>query len=150
MALILKTKNFLIEAHPQPEVGREDGGHIVISPIEKFADRTELSAELAKEMVLLTIITGKAMKEGLAEQGIHLGRINYQENGNWRPELHVHLYGRALDAKYHPFGHPIKSAWTAAEKVIQEPLNMKDVELIKKYMLLHAKDPGFREVKFVD
>lgn len=148
MALIAKTKNFLIEAHPQPEVGREDGGHIVVSPTAKVEDRTKLSAGLAKEMVLLTIIAGKAMKAGLAEQGIELGRINYQDNGNWKPELHIHLYGRAVNAKYHPFGHPIKSAWTAAEKIVQEPLNVEDIECVRKHMLLDANEPGFEEIRF--
>lgn len=148
MSLILKTQNFLIEAHDKPEISRTDGGHIVITPIVKVVDRTEMSAELAKEMMLLTIITGKAMKEGLHERGIELGRINYQDNGNWKPQLHIHLYGRALNAEYHPFGHPIRAAWTLAEKVAQEPLNDEDVEVIRKYMLVHVKDEGFDGVVF--
>ena len=151
MAVILETKNFIIESHNEPEVSRIDGGHIVISPKVKVEDRTQLSAELAKEMVLLTIITGKAMKQGLKEQGIELGRINYQDNGNWKPELHIHLYGRAVNASYHPFGHPIRAAWTLEEKkkIKQEPLSNEDIEKIRKYMKEFAKDSGFEEIFFV-
>ena len=149
MALIFQTQNFLIESHTQPEVGRKDGGHIVITPITKVTDRTELSAELLTEMALITAITGKAMKEGMKDQGIELGRINYQDNGNWKPELHIHLYGRALDAPYHTYGHPIRAARTLAEKEnFHEPLNESDIEVIRKYMLIHAKDPGFEKIEF--
>lgn len=151
MALILKTNNFLIEAHDEPEVSRTDGGHVVISPIRKVSDRTELSPALAKEMVLLTIITGKAMKQAMKEQNIELGRINYQDNGNWKTELHIHLYGRALNAIYHPFGHPIRAAWTLEEKrkIKQEPLNKEDIDRIRYYMERFAKDDGFQEIRFI-
>ena|SRR5688572_30199223 len=150
MALILKTKNFLVESHEEPEVSRTDGGHIVISPAIKVEDRTKLSADLAKEMVLITIITGKAMRKAMKEQGIELGRINYQDNGNWKPELHIHLYGRGLNATYNPFGHPIRAAWTLEEKrkIKQESLNEADISLVKKYMLEFNKDEGFGEIVF--
>lgn len=151
MSIILQTKNFLIEAHDEPEISRADGGHLVISPIVPVNDRTQLSAELASEMMLITVIAGKAMTKGLSEQGIQLGRINYQDNGNWKAELHIHLYGRALNATYHPFGHPIRAAWTLEEKreIKQEPLNTTDIELIRKYMLDFAKDDGFEVIGFL-
>lgn len=123
MALIWQTKNFTVESHDSPEVGRLDGGHIVIHPKVKVEDRTKLPADLVVELGLLTNLAGRAMKDGLAKRKIILGRINYQDNGNWKAELHIHLYGRALDAKVHPFGHPIKSAWTLAEKISYEPLD---------------------------
>ena len=53
----------------------------------------------------LTMLIGEAMIIGLNNRGIDIGRINYQDNGNWgvfKPEdpfLHVHLYGRAKSAK---------------------------------------------------
>ena len=43
------------------------------------------------------------MSVGLKNRGIELGRINYQDNGNWRQELHIHLYGRAKNSKYQKF-----------------------------------------------
>lgn len=150
MTLILKTNNFLVEAHDEPEVGRTDGGHLVISPIIPVKDRTELSADLAKEMMLLTIIAGKALTKAMKEQGIELGRINYQDNGNWKAALHIHLYGRALNASYHPFGHPIRAAWTLEEKkkITQEPLSEEDVEKIRTYMKEFAQEEGFNEIEF--
>jgi hypothetical protein len=42
--------------------------------------------------------------------GVDIGRINYQDNGNWSvfapegPVLHVHLYGRAKSAKVQKYG----------------------------------------------
>ena len=47
----------------------------------------------------LTMVTGEAMQNVLTKKGIDIGRINYQDNGNWRHELHVHLYGRARGAR---------------------------------------------------
>lgn len=141
--LILETDNFKLESHEAAEVSRTDGGHLVINPKVNVSDRTELSPELAKEMALLTQIAGRAMKDGLAERGINLGRINYQDNGNWRHELHVHLYGRAINATYQTYGEPIKAARTKAEKIVQEPLNKEDCEAIRKKALLYAKELGY-------
>ena len=144
--LIAETDNFKLESHEQAEVSRTDGGHLVINPKVTANDRTELSPELAKEMALLTQLAGRAMKDGLAERGIKLGRINYQDNGNWRHELHVHLYGRAVDATYHTYGEPIKAARTKAEKIIQEPLNQKDCAAIRTKILKYAKAPEYKEL----
>ena len=55
----------------------------------------------------LTMVAGEAMKTVLTRRGIEIGRINYQDNGNWRRELHVHLYGRARRATIQTYGHPI-------------------------------------------
>lgn len=144
---IVETDNFKLESHEAAEVSRTDGGHLVINPKVSVNDRTELSPELAKEMALLAQIAGKAMKDGLAERGIRLGRINYQDNGNWRHELHVHLYGRAIDATYHTYGEPIKAARTKAEKIIQEPLTQEDCQAIRDKALAYAKEPGYEELR---
>ena len=61
----------------------------------------------AQELMKLTMITGKVMENILPKCGIDLGRINYQENGNWNPALHHHLYGRARSAIKQPFGHSL-------------------------------------------
>ena len=82
-------------------VDRGDGGHIVITPKIPVTDRQQLSAKLAIELIRLTILAGQAMTTVMNTNGVDIGRINYQDNGNWtvfRPEgsfLHVHLYGRA-------------------------------------------------------
>lgn len=141
--IIAETDNFILESHHAPVVGREDGGHLVINPKIPVEDRTKLSYEQVIELALLTNIAGRAMKDGLEERGIQLGRINYQDNGNWRAELHVHLYGRAYDATYQIYGEPIKAPRKPEDKVIQEPLTPEDCESIRQKTLLYALELGY-------
>jgi diadenosine tetraphosphate (Ap4A) HIT family hydrolase len=79
----------------------------VINPKVKLLDRQELSKDQAVELMRLTILVGEGMKRYYKSLGIELVRINYQDNGNWRPELHYHLYGRAKNAKYQKAGDPV-------------------------------------------
>jgi diadenosine tetraphosphate (Ap4A) HIT family hydrolase len=112
-SLIYGTLNFSVLAHDRPHVDRADGGHIVILPKVRVKDRTYLSPSLAKELMKLTMIVGEAMATALNRRGIDIGRINYQDNGNWgvfRPEgpyLHIHLYGRAKSAKIQKYGEAL-------------------------------------------
>ncbi|MEO7726638.1 MAG: hypothetical protein ABIS45_05250, partial [Burkholderiales bacterium] len=76
-------------------------------------DRTSLARALAFELMKLTMVCGEAMKTVLTRKGIEIGRINYQDNGNWRHELHVHLYGRARGASLQTYGHPLSFPPTA-------------------------------------
>lgn len=107
---IFQTVNFTVEAVEKPHVSRTDGGHIKIAPKVKLLDRTKLTPELAIELMRLTMVVGEAMATGLNRRGIDVGRINYQDNGNWSvfkpegPYLHVHLYGRSKSAKTHKWG----------------------------------------------
>ncbi|MDB5164467.1 MAG: hypothetical protein JWL89_93 [Candidatus Saccharibacteria bacterium] len=144
--LIAETDNFTLNSNDAPEVSRTDGGHLIINPKVSVEDRTKLSPELVIEMALFTNLAGKAMKDGLAERGIHLGRINYQDNGNWRAELHVHLYGRAVDASYQIYGEPIKAPRKPEGKVPQEPLMDEDCVAIKKKMIVYAGAPGYESL----
>lgn len=144
--LIVETDNFTLESHERAEVSRTDGGHLVINPKVRVDDRLQLSPDLVKEMALLTNVAGRAMRDGLAKRGITLGRINYQDNGNWKSELHVHLYGRAIDATYHIYGEPVKAARTLAEKVIQEPLNANDCKAIRTKALAYSREAGYTEL----
>lgn len=141
--LIIQSDNFTLESHEKAEVSRTDGGHLVINPKHSVKDRTELPQEQVVELALLTNIAGKAFKDGMAERGIELGRINYQDNGNWRQELHVHLYGRSPGATYQIYGEPIKAPRRPEDKVAQEPLSADDVAAIRKHALLHAKQAGY-------
>ncbi|MFI5132014.1 MAG: hypothetical protein ACHQFX_18555 [Chitinophagales bacterium] len=110
MALIYETDNFIVEAPDEPLVTRSDGGHITITPRIKVSDRTFLTPPLAVELMYLTMLVGEAMTTALINKGIDIGRINYQDNGNWgvfKPEgpyLHYHLYGRAKSARIHKYG----------------------------------------------
>lgn len=110
MAVIYETENFLVEAPGQPLVTRTDGGHVTITPRVAVADRTQLTPSLAIELMYLTALIGEAMTIALNNRGIDIGRINYQDNGNWSvfkpegPHLHYHLYGRARSAKIQKYG----------------------------------------------
>ncbi|HLG40393.1 MAG TPA: hypothetical protein VI461_12025 [Chitinophagaceae bacterium] len=149
MALIYKTKKFMVESAEQPLIARTDGGHIVIDPVKRIIDRTFLSPVLAIELMYLTMLTGEAMQTGLTNRGIDIGRINYQDNGNWGvfksegPYLHIHLYGRAKSAKIQKYGEacyfplPETGFYNGVE-----PLNDEDVSEIKKQiarLLLQSK-----------
>lgn len=107
MALILQTEHFEITTPERPHVSRSDGGHLVVNPRVAVEDRTHLSRIQAVELMKLTMVAGTAMKTVLTKRGIEIGRINYQDNGNWRHELHVHLYGRARGATIQVYGHPL-------------------------------------------
>jgi diadenosine tetraphosphate (Ap4A) HIT family hydrolase len=107
VAVIYEARHFVLRTLDQPHVSRSDGGHIVIDPKVVVEDRTQLSREQAIELIKLTMVGGEAMKTVLSRKGINIGRINYQDNGNWRAELHVHLYGRAQGATLQPFGHAL-------------------------------------------
>lgn len=116
--LILEGRHFTIVAPQQPHVSRGDGGHLIINPRVAVEDRTHLTREQAIELVKLTMVAGEAMRTVLSRKGIPIGRINYQDNGNWRHELHVHLYGRARNATVQPWGHflripPTREAFVA-------------------------------------
>lgn len=139
MAFIYETENFTVEAADQPHITRTDGGHIRIFPKEKVVDRTELSPEKAKELMRLTIIVGEAMARGMNNRGVDIGRINYQDNGNWSvfkpegPYLHYHLYGRAKSAKIHKWGNACHFPQRDTGFYDNfEPLNEGDIAEIRK------------------
>ena len=75
---------------------------------------------------MLTMVVGEAMKVGLSRRGIDIGRINYQDNGNWRHELHVHLYGRAKSATKQRYGEAL--SFPKPEKGYYEGLSPLDAD----------------------
>lgn len=113
MALIFQTPNFVVDAPGEPLIDRDDGGHITIDPKIKVSTRQQLSAPLAIELMRLTIIVGDAMTTVMNQHGVDIGRINYQDNGNWSvfkpegPVMHIHIYGRAKSAKHQPYGQTL-------------------------------------------
>ena len=150
MSLIFESNHFLITAPERPHVTRADGGHVIINPKVTVDDRTHLTREQAIDLVKMTMVAGEAMKTALTGRGVAIGRINYQDNGNWRHELHVHLYGRALDAKLQPYGHFLQLPPTreAFMKVMAdlEPLNAEDCAAMRseiERLLQTAKYRGF-------
>ncbi|MGX1927756.1 hypothetical protein [Flagellimonas sp. 2504JD4-2] len=136
---IYETANFRVTAVEFPLVTRKDGGHIEIAPIVRLNDRTLLSPKLAIEQMRLTMLIGEAMTVGLNNRGIDVGRINYQDNGNWgvfKPEgpfLHVHLYGRAKSATIQKYGEACQFPFRETGFYDDfEPLNTDDITEIQK------------------
>jgi len=136
MSIIYESKYYFIETRNPPHISREDGGHLVISPKAPLKDRTEMTAEQAKEFIKLSMIAGTAMSNVMNKQGIELGRINYQDNGNFNTKFHLHLYGRALNSKNQPFGTTLSTPKTKEEflEYIKnlEPLNEADISLLNE------------------
>ena len=120
--LVFESTHFYIITPEQPHVSRGDGGHLIINPKVAVVDRTQLDRERAVDLMKLTMVAGEAMTTVLTRRGIDIGRINYQDNGNWRAELHVHLYGRARGATMQPFGHYLALPLTAQAFKAQAPL----------------------------
>ena len=135
MKLLFASRHFDVIAPGQPHVSRSDGGHLIINPRVPVEDRTRLTREQAIELMKLTMVTGEAMKNVLTGRGIEIGRINYQDNGNWRHELHVHLYGRARGATIQVYGQPLAFPPTAQAFKEQmgdlEPLTEDDIAALK-------------------
>ena len=148
---IFQTKNFIVYAAEKPHITRTDGGHILIVPKVKLVDRTELSPELAVELMRLTTVVGQAMTKALNQRGIDVGRINYQDNGNWSvfkpegPYLHIHLYGRAKSAKIQKWGETCSFPQRETGFYDSfEPLNDGDIKEIKKEIELIFKEDKYQ------
>jgi diadenosine tetraphosphate (Ap4A) HIT family hydrolase len=151
MAVIISTENFIVEAVDKPLVSRTDGGHISISPTIRLRDRTQLSPRLAIELMRLTMLVGEAMTIALINRGIDIGRINYQDNGNWGvflpegPFLHVHLYGRAKSATVQKYGEACSFPFRETGFYDSfEPLNNGDIEEIRKHITALSETEQYR------
>lgn len=149
--LVYETVNFEVISADRPHVDRRDGGHIKIVPKTRVEDRTKLSPELAHELMMLTMLVGEAMAVGLNQRGIDVGRINYQENGNWRvshpdgPYLHLHIYGRARSASIQKFGDALRLPHRETgfyDNFV--PLNREDVDAIRREINRMLSEARFR------
>lgn len=107
MAIIHESKHVRVIIPEKPHISRVDGGHIILALQIDVEDRTKLSPEQAVELMKFTMVVGESMKTVLAKSGIDIGRINYQDNGNWTPSLHIHVYGRAKGATKQKYGTPL-------------------------------------------
>jgi len=113
--VIYETENFSVVQPGRPHISREDGGHLWIISKEHYTDRTEFPPKVAIEMIRLSQMVGIAYKKAMAEGGVDVARINYQENGNWafrkgasyQPYFHLHIYGRTVDSKNQTWGQAL-------------------------------------------
>jgi diadenosine tetraphosphate (Ap4A) HIT family hydrolase len=139
MALIYETNNFIVEAFEKPHIDRDDGGHIKIYPKKEIEEMADLSPKLATEFMRLIVVVGKAMEKGMNIRGLKIMTINYQVMGNWaykkdeKPYFHIHLYGRARDAKYQPYTEAVNLPDRSSGFYDKfKPLNKQDVRVIKE------------------
>lgn len=144
MTLIYETENFILESYDKPEIDRLDGGHVKITPKIKVEDRQKLSPKLAIELMRFTIVAGEAMKLAMKKVGIDIGRINYQDNGNWTPSMHIHLYCRAKNATMQKYGDPV----VPGHKEEYKPLNEEDIKNIKKEIEALFKQEKYSDKKW--
>ena len=156
MAEIYKTKNFVVEAVEKPHITRADGGHIKIYPKKRLVDRTQLSPKEAIELMKLTMVVGEAMTTALNSRGIDIGRINYQDNGNWSvfspegPYLHIHLYGRAKSAKIQKYGDALNLPHRETGFYDKcKPLNSKDIKEIRKQIEIILKRDKYKDSEII-
>ena len=114
MKIIYETENFKVGVPAHPHVSREEGGHIWIMGKTHFSERYEFTPKQATEVMRLTMLIGEAVIKGMKNRGIEIGRINFQDNGNWaylkglEPTFHIHLYGRTKDSTVQTWGRSIK------------------------------------------
>ncbi len=152
--VILETKTFSVEVPEKPFIDREDGGHLRIMSKVKVKDRTELNAEQTLEYALLSEVVGKALELGMSERGIEVGNVNWQEMGNWsvfKPEgitLHMHIFGRAKNAKTQKYGEAVKLPFRDTgfyddfNKLNQDDISVINIKIanllnLEKYQSLH-------------
>ncbi|MFA6119695.1 MAG: hypothetical protein WC688_07265, partial [Parachlamydiales bacterium] len=81
-----------------------------------------------------------------------IGRINYQDNGNWSvfkpegPYLHIHLYGRAKSAKIQKYGDAVYLPQRETGFYDKfEPLNDGDIAEIKKQIEEISKQEKYQD-----
>ena len=108
--MIYETETFTVKLAPKPFVDRDEGGHIIIGVKDKIKDRKFLTPKQNVELAWLTSLTGEAYWIAMKKRGVDIIKINYQDMGNWyyknknwEEHLHVHIFGRVLNAPHQPF-----------------------------------------------
>jgi diadenosine tetraphosphate (Ap4A) HIT family hydrolase len=133
--------DFTITTPSIPHVSKTDGGHLIVSPVQKVSSITELSDELLLKMMKLVGLCETALIEVLGQQDIEIPFTNNQDNGNWAAlkglpkTLHIHIYGRAKNSVKQTFGQAIFAP--APHSTFydgNQPLNDQDIVDIKNFV----------------
>lgn len=141
MTVVYESKFYIVKIPKTIIIDRDDGGHIEISPKTRLCDRQALTPKQAIELMRLTSVVGQALPTAMKERGIDIGRVNYQDNGNWDvfskngPYLHVHILGRAKNAKVNVYGQALNFPHIKENSEYYKnlkPLNADDILLIKR------------------
>ncbi len=156
MAQIYLSENFIVESFETPHVTRTDWWHIRIRIIdESITDRTKISPVIAIEFMRLTMIIGEAMEIAMNNQWVNVVKINYQDMGNWafkwgkKPFFHMHIYGRAKDAKFQIFPESVYLPDRSSGFYDKfEPLNKEDILEIQKQIGIIEKQEKYQTSKW--
>lgn len=155
--LILRTNSFELRAEGKPLVDRNDGGHIAIYPKKRIPDRQCLTPKQAIEFMRLTMVAGEAMTNAMRNNGVDIGRINYQDNGNWSvfspagPYFHLHIYGRAISAKIQKYGQSLNFPHREEYPEFYQknsPLSKEDIEAIRNQIDLLMRSEKYSDPKW--
>jgi diadenosine tetraphosphate (Ap4A) HIT family hydrolase len=152
--VMFSTTTFDVEVPEKPFIDREDGGHLRLMCKIKVKDRTELDMNQTIEYALLSEVAGKALELAMTERGIEIGNVNWQEMGNWsvfKPEgirLHMHIFGRAKNAKVQKYGEAVKLPFRETGFYDDfNKLNEGDVTAIKKKIAEILKKEKYQSLK---
>jgi hypothetical protein len=157
MALIFENADFIVESPELPLVDRNDGGHITITPKRKVIDRQQLTCGEAIEWMRLSIVAGEALQQVMTALGVPIGRVNYQDNGNWSvfkpegPQLHLHIFGRAKNATQQKYGQALFFPHRDTHPEFYSnvhPLNHRDIFLIREKIIDLLKEKKFSNEKW--
>lgn len=107
--MLCETDHARVLSPPRPHISPGDGGHLVAVPKLHVRSRRELPIDALRSVELLTMVAADALEAVFGTPW-----FNYQENGNWglgRPErqhMHIHVYGRTVDAVEQPYGEALR------------------------------------------
>lgn len=154
MILIYETKNFILSVPSKPHIDRKDGGHIEIKPKKTISDRSKLNKKKACELMKLSMVAGEAFQTAMNKQKVDIGRINYQDNGNWSvfnpggPHESLHLYGRAKSAKIQKYGQALYFPDRKTDFYKKNrPLTPEDIAEIQKQIKIVLNKKKYKDWK---
>lgn len=149
--ILYESENFRVGVPAHPHVSREEGGHIWIMGKKHISDRYDLSPKEASEVMRLTMLIGQAMIDGMKNRGVIIGRINFQDNGNWaylkglEPTFHIHLYGRTENSTVQTWGEALKFPNPDTDFYDNMiPFDDDDIEEIKKAITYLEKQDKYK------
>ena len=97
------------------------------------------------------MLIGQAMIDGMKNRGVIIGRINFQDNGNWaylkglKPTFHIHLYGRTENSTVQTWGEALKFPNPDTDFYDNMiPFDDDDIEEIKKAITYLEKQDKYK------
>lgn len=146
-SILFETDDFFVAVPNPPHIDRIDGGHIVVVSKCLYDSFTDMPFGQSCEMLKIARFCGDALKHTLVKDGIDIGIINYQINGNWsalsmdKDPIHMHIYGRAINSVHQKYGEALY--FPNPENGFYEkfmPINDDEIEWISLYLKRKMED----------